>query len=82
MSTKTITVTEIAYESLKSMKAKNESFSDTILRITKRKPLSYFYGILDNETGEKLEKSIMENRRKNRKLHEKRLKRIEEEMNS
>lgn len=81
MATKTITVTEGAYESLKAMKAKNESFTDTILRITKRKPLSHFYGILDKETGEKLEKSIMESRRINRELHEKRLKRIEKEMN-
>ena len=62
MSTKTITVTEEAYEALKSMKAARESFSKTILRIAKRKSLSYFYGALGSKSGEKLEEAVLKNR--------------------
>ena len=80
MATKTITVTEDAYEALKAMKAKNESFSKMILRVSKRKPLSYFYGALSKEDGEKLEKVIMENRKSNKKLHKARFERLFGEM--
>ncbi len=73
MATKTITVTQDAYEALKSLKARNESFSQTILRVAKRKPLSHFFGILSEETGKKLEKSIEEGRRIRNKAHKKRL---------
>lgn len=80
MATKTITVTENAYEALKSLKDKNESFSETILRVAKRKPLSYFYGALSKETGERLEKDIMESRERHKKLHAERVKGIDKEL--
>ena len=35
MTTKTITIREEAYKALKNLKLKNESFSDTILRVSK-----------------------------------------------
>lgn len=35
MTTKTITIREEAYRALKNLKLKNESFSDTILRVSK-----------------------------------------------
>ena len=35
MTTKTITIKKEAYDALKNLKLKNESFSDTILRILK-----------------------------------------------
>ncbi len=81
MTVKTITIKEDAYEALKAMKAPNESFSRTILRIAKRKPLSYFYGILSKKSGETLEKNIMEMRKRNSKLHKERMKRIIKELN-
>ena len=82
MATKTITVTVNAYETLKSLKTPNESFSETILRMAKRKPLSYFYGALSKEDANKLEKVILENRKIHKRLHKERFERIfREEMN-
>ncbi|MBI4170280.1 MAG: antitoxin VapB family protein [Candidatus Aenigmarchaeota archaeon] len=82
MATKTITVTESAYEALKSLKEKNESFSETILRVAKRKPLSAFYGAWSKETADKVEKHIRETRKMHSKLHQERIKRIDEELRS
>ena len=80
MTTKTITVTEDAYEALKSLKGEKESFSDTILRVAKRKPLSYFFGVLGKESGDRFEKAIMEMRKIRSESHEKRIERIRKEM--
>ena len=80
MATKTITVTEGAYEALKAMKTPNESFSAVILRISKRKPLSSFYGVLSKESGKRLEKTIVELRKARNKAHQERLKRIADEL--
>ncbi|MFA4820001.1 MAG: antitoxin VapB family protein [Candidatus Aenigmatarchaeota archaeon] len=80
MTTKTITVTNDAYEALKYMKGPNESFSDTILRVAKRKPLSHFYGALSKESADKLEKSVKEIRKLHRESHKKRLERLVKEM--
>ncbi len=78
MAVKTITVTENAYDALKSLKEPNESFSETLLRVAKRKPLSQFYGVLSKESADRLEKAIMERRRERNKAHQARLKRIAE----
>ncbi|MBI2580290.1 antitoxin VapB family protein [Candidatus Woesearchaeota archaeon] len=78
MATKTITVTENAYEAVKSLKERSESFSELFLRITKRKPLSSFFGVLGKESGEKLELAVKELRKKRNKAHQLRLKRIVE----
>jgi predicted CopG family antitoxin len=80
MSSKTITVTEDAYEALRALKEANESFSDTILRVAKRKPLSYFCGSLSKGSGEKLEKTIMEMRRIRSESHKKRIEKIAAEL--
>ncbi len=69
MSVKTITVRENAYEALKSLKLPRESFSDTILRIAKRKPLSAFFGVLSAKTGERMEGVIIEARKRRNKAH-------------
>ena len=82
MATKTTTVTKNAYDALKSMKAPNESFSETILRFAKRKPLTSFFGVLSRETGERMEKTIGEMRKKNNKAHHARIKAILEGMNT
>lgn len=76
MAVKTITVTEYAYKALKSLKAPRESFSDTILRVAKRKPLSSFFGVLSRESGERLEKTVFELRKKRNETHRARMKHI------
>lgn len=62
MVVKTITVTKNACEAIKVTNGNNESFSETLLRITKRKPLSAFFGVLSDETGKRMEKAIAEAR--------------------
>ncbi len=80
MAVKTITVRQDAYEALKAMKEPNESFSETILRVAKRKPLSSFFGALSKESGESLERAIIARRKRNLKFHQTRMKRIVKEM--
>lgn len=76
MVVKTITVTKNAYEALKSVKTGNESFSEAILRISRKKPLSNFYGILSKESGERLENAVMTMRKIRNKAHKKRISQI------
>ncbi|MBI4361826.1 MAG: antitoxin VapB family protein [Euryarchaeota archaeon] len=80
MSVKTITVTESAYSALKSMKEPGESFSETILRVAKRRPLSDFYGILRGESGERFEKAVWEARRRHEEDHRVRRERVVREL--
>ena len=78
MATKTITVTEGAYEAVKSLKARSESFSELFMRISKRKPLSSFFGVLSGEAGERFEKAILEARKKRNEARQARMKKIVE----
>ncbi len=80
MATKTITVTEDAYDALKSMKSSSESFSGAILRIAKRKPLGSFFGILGKDSGKKFENAIIELRKKRNESHSLRMRKIISEM--
>lgn len=58
MATKTISITEEAYERLKMKKEKNESFSDVINKITGRRSLLEIAGILSNEEADLLRNHI------------------------
>ena len=80
MSTKTITVTEDAYNALKALKEPRESFSETILRVAKKRSLNHFYGVLSKETGERLEKVVMENRKAFADAYTKRIVQLKKEM--
>lgn len=60
MATRSITLTVEAYDALKARKAQGESFSETILRIAKRKPLSACFGVLGAESGARLEQAVLE----------------------
>ena len=58
MATKTISITEEAYERLRTNKMENESFTDVINRITNKRSIMELAGILTNkEADELIEKS-------------------------
>ena len=67
MATKTISITEEAYERLKMRKENNESFTDVINKITGRRSLLELAGILSNEDADNLEKHIKERRAASRR---------------
>lgn len=73
MTVKTITVTEEAYTALKSWKTPEESFSKAILRITRRRSLREFAGILSEESADRLETAVKDFRRRRTESHRKRL---------
>lgn len=63
MATKTISITKEAYDRLKTRKAPGESFSDVIVRLTERKSLSEFAGMLSPSSAKALGEAIEEIRR-------------------
>lgn len=74
MSTKTISITEDAYNILKAKKDSNESFSEIIVKLSGKRELSSFYGVITEESAEILKKNIHKFREEHLKLHKKRLK--------
>ncbi len=67
MATKTITITEEAYEKLKMRKKENESFSEVINRVMPYTDWRDFIGIFSETSALKLEKSIKKSRRETEK---------------
>ncbi|MEK6844211.1 MAG: antitoxin VapB family protein [Nanoarchaeota archaeon] len=86
MATKNISITEEAYSILERNKKDNESFSKVIVREIGKKGnigrLKEFYGILSRETGDALEKTILEARKLHREMHKKRIVRLRGEFNN
>lgn len=80
MAVKTITVTEGAYQALKGMKAHQESFSETILRISRKNDLWTFAGAISKESADRLERTIMELRHRHARTNRKRIARIVKEL--
>ena len=68
MATKTISITEEAYKRLRLRKGPDESFSDVIVRLTERRPLTDFAGMLSHSSASAIRKAIMESRRERRVL--------------
>lgn len=62
MSTKTITITDEAYNHLKSAKDEGESFTDAILRITNKDPLSKLVGLLTKKEADEMKAHIKASR--------------------
>ena len=58
MATKTISITEEAYERLRMKKEKNESFTDVINRIAGKRDIMEFAGILTDEDAKKMKEHI------------------------
>ena len=70
MATKTISITEEAYERLRMKKEKNESFTDVINRVTGKKDIMQFAGILSDEEANQVKEHIKVMRAGNRKRME------------
>jgi len=68
MATKTISITKEAYDRLKARKGPEESFSDVILRLTERRPLAEYAGMLSKSSVKAIREAIEEARRERRKL--------------
>ncbi len=63
MATKTISITRQAYDRLKARKGPEESFSDVILRLTERRPLADYAGMLSKASVKAIREAIEEARR-------------------
>ena len=80
MATKTISITEEAYERLANQKRENESFSMVINRKFKKYNLLDMAGALSKESAEALEKAIKENRKRDQELQDQKMKNIEKQL--
>lgn len=80
MAVKTITITEEAYNALSGLKISGESFSNTILRVSRKKSLWEFAGAISEESAQRLEHTIKERRRMRTIAHRERVKRIVSEL--
>ena len=80
MGTKTISITDDAYMRFASLKKENESFSMIIERVTGKKKLKDFFGVLLKETADELESVIKGGRKEHRKMRELRMKKIGKEL--
>ncbi len=67
MATKTISITEEAYERLATKKNENESFSDIILKLFPKHSLLELAGLLTNKEAEELKEVIKSRRVASRK---------------
>jgi predicted CopG family antitoxin len=63
MPTRSLTITEEAYERLKARKEEKDSFSDVIMKMTNKGRLMDFAGILTEKEANELEKNIKELRK-------------------
>lgn len=68
MATKTISITREAYDRLKARKGPEDSFSDVILRLTDRRPLAEYAGMLAKTSVKAMRTAIDEARRDRRAL--------------
>ncbi len=62
MSTKTITITDEAYNRLRSTKSEDESFTDAIIRLTNKDPLSELVGLLTEKEADEMKGHIKASR--------------------
>jgi predicted CopG family antitoxin len=67
MTVRTITVTEEAYRRLRAHRGASGSFSELVIRLTRRRPLSDFAGVLGHRNAEALRAAIEEDRARRRR---------------
>ncbi|MEK6893083.1 MAG: antitoxin VapB family protein [Nanoarchaeota archaeon] len=80
MATKNISITEEAYKRLANLRMSNESFSEIIIKITKKNNWRDYFGVLSEKSANSLEKAILERRKLNAKLHTERTKMMAKEL--
>lgn len=80
MATKTISLSEDAYERLKALKREGESFSDVVRRLTRTVDLREFHGVLSEESGAEVADAIAEGRARRNEEHERRVERLGDEL--
>jgi len=76
MATKNISITEEAYKRLANLRKGNESFSEIIVKVTKKDNWRNYFGSMPGESGKKFEKAILDGRKLHAKLHAERNKRL------
>ena len=64
MATKNISITIDAYKRLAMLRKHNESFSQIIMNITGKTNIMNFFGVLSEDSANRIEKSIKEDRNK------------------
>jgi predicted CopG family antitoxin len=79
MATKNISITEEAYRRLANLRKGNESFSEIIIKVTKKGDWRKYFGILSQEKAEILQKSIAQGRKHHAELHNQRSKELAKE---
>jgi predicted CopG family antitoxin len=82
MGTKTISLADDAYDRLKAEKRENESFSDTVRRLTAGVRLADYYGALNNETADEVETIMLERRTERSDARRERAERIVDEFDN
>lgn len=75
MPSRTLNVTEEAYDLLASLKRERESFTDVIRRLAGERSLFDIVGVLDEEQARKLEQRVEQGRERSRKRRGKQLRR-------
>lgn len=73
MGTKTLSITDAAYERLAAEKRAGESFTDVILRLTKKRSLFDLHKVVTKKEAESVAEAYLENRREQRELQAKRV---------
>ena len=76
MATKCITITNKAYHRLATLKEHNESFSDVVMRITKRSSLRDLIGLFSKTEADELRASVKNLRKQLNKEVEERTKNL------
>lgn len=82
MGTRTISLSDEAYERLKAAKKEGESFSDVVNRISPGVRLEDYWGILDDEAAEELREAVAEGRDRRHETRAVRRDRIVTELSS
>ncbi|MFB6215857.1 MAG: antitoxin VapB family protein, partial [Candidatus Aenigmatarchaeota archaeon] len=80
MGTKTISLSEDAYDRLKRLKKENESFSDLVRRITRKIKFKNFHGILGEKAAEELQEIMSGERENHARSYENRIERMKKKL--